>query len=115
MQITGSVRRTYTAEKFGKLTLEVKGSGKYPDILDFKTFGGPSLAGLKNLGQGEVVTVDFEIQTEKVRLADGTDLTETGKNGTAYPVKVPMLKITAVASASAGANVAPEDTSSVPF
>lgn len=111
MQITGSVRRTYTAEKFGKLTLEVKGSGKYPDVLDFKVFGGSALAGLKSLGQGEVVTVDFDIQTEKVRLADGTDLTETGKNGTAYPVKVPMLRINSVS----GATVAAEDTSSVPF
>ncbi len=93
LQQTGTVVRTYTAEKFGKLTLEVQGSGKYPDRLDFKTFDASVISKLKGLGQGETVTVDFALQTEKVSV-DGRDITQTGKDGKEWPVKVPMLKVT---------------------
>ena len=110
-QITGTVLRSYTADKFGKLTLEVKGDGKYPDRLDFKSFSSPVINTLRQIGNGETVTVDFVLQTEKVKLQDGTELTETGKNGTAYPVKVPFLKMTGIATVGADS----ADKGNIPF
>lgn len=101
LQQTGTVVRTYTAEKFGKLTLEVQGSGRYPDKIDFKTFDAGVIFKLKGLGQGETVTVDFVLQSEKVSV-DGKEITQAGKDGKEYPVKVPMLKVTNLSVNGAG-------------
>ncbi len=95
LQQTGTVVRTFTSDKFGKLTLEVQGSGRYPDKIDFKTFDGAVISRLKGLGQGETVTVDFAIQSEKLSVG-GKEITETGKDGKEWPVKIPMLKVTAL-------------------
>ena len=93
LQQKGTVIRTYTAERFGKLTLEVQGSGRYPDKIDFKTFDASVISKLKGLGRGETVTVDFALQTEKVSVG-GKEIVETGKVGKVWPVRVPMLKVT---------------------
>jgi len=94
-QQTGTVIRKYTAEKFGKLTLEIAGNGKYPDKVDFKTFDQAAIKAISELGNGETVTVSYVLQSEKLSVG-GKEITEQGKDGKEYPVKVPMLKITSV-------------------
>lgn len=109
-KITGTVVRSYTADKFGKLTLEVKGDGKYPDKLDFKTFSGQVIAAMKSIGNGEEVTLDFALQSEKVLNSNNEPIMLPGKDGKEWPIKVPMLKITAISTVNA-----PADNDAVPF
>jgi hypothetical protein len=97
---TGTVARKYTSEKFAKLTLEITGSGKYPDKVDFKTFDQGAIKSIAGLGDGELVTVSYILQSEKV-MVGGKEVTEAGKDGKEWPVKVPMLKVTAVQSGTA--------------
>lgn len=106
-QVTGTVVRKYTADKFAKLTLEIKGGGKYPDKIDMKSFDAAAIKAIAALGDGEEVTVSYVLQSEKLSVG-GKEITETGKNGTEYPVKIPMLKITSV-------NTKAVDESAPPF
>ena len=112
MEITGTVHRKYTSDKFAKLTLEVQGGGRYPDKLDMKSFSGPVIQKIAALGAGETVTVEFTLQSEKL-VVGGQAITETGKDGKEYPVKVPMINVT-------GISITPDmnkliDDSAVPF
>ncbi len=103
---TGTVVRKYTAEKFGKLTLEIAGNGKYPDKVDFKTFDQAAIKAIAALGAGEEVTVSYILQSEKVTIG-GKEITETGKDGKEYAVKVPMLKVTEVKSVAGNTDTGP--------
>jgi len=105
---TGTVVRKYTADKFAKLTLEIAGNGKYPEKVDFKTFDQSAIKDIGALGAGETVTVSYVLQSEKLSVG-GAEVTETGKDGKVWPVKVPMLKITSVSAESV------KDNSGAPF
>lgn len=106
---TGTVVRKYTSEKFGKLTLEIPGNGRYPEKVDFKSFDQDAIRAIDALGAGEEVTVTYILQSEKVSVG-GKDVVETGKDGKEYAVKVPMLKVTEVKSTAGTA-----DTGKAPF
>ena len=116
--LTGTVLRKYTSDKFAKLTVEVPGTGRYPERIDLKSFNQAVINQVGRLGAGESVTVEFNIQVEKMK-HNGVELTEEGKDGKSYPVKVPMLVISNILVDGSGAGVDgaknPVDDSQVPF
>lgn len=113
-KIDGVVSRTYSGGKVGTVTLEVPGSGRYPERLTFKSFDSGVIGQIAKLGQGESIGLDFKLQTEKVMHA-GVQLEEAGKDGKTYPVKVPLLVITGITVQGATGESKPIDNSNIPF
>lgn len=89
--ITGTVsRKPYTSEKFGRLSLLVS-SGSRKAYHDVKAFDLDVIAAIRQLGEGEQVTVKGELMSEQLKDSDKNPIKVANRD-----VWVTALKATSV-------------------
>jgi len=106
----GKVVRSFSSDKFGKVTLEVAGE-RNACKLDFKTFNADHIALIKTLKPGDSVEVTGSIGVEAVKDKAKVDIEVDG-----YKLWIPMLKMETINGVTTGTQaVGPDKTDAIPF